>query len=506
MAIGFEPGMAELVDQNLKGNAVLEGQRDRRAEAIHQATDGATFFGHGDEDFTGSTIWIQADVDVTFVASDAELVGDGVAGIWQSLATCLVDDLLDNLGRFCFFGLLRFRLGRQRLALLGSIAVDRDGFETQLPSPIVSIGDVFDGGVRRHIDGLADRTGQERLSGGHHFDVRLPTDASGSIGWRECTVEDRQMLVLDVRCAFDRVLFVDVLLDVLDLLRGVTQIEQSEWNRAIDDLEHTAASELLVLHKRDIWFDTGGIAVHHKADRSGRCQHGRLGISESILAASFEDYVPQFAGSIFEISWPSIRNLLDCIAMHLHDSHHRLCVLGVLGKWADYTCHLGAGQVCRTMEKRGDRTAHAMGHRRIIACPVGHDQRTEVRVTKTQRTEQVTVVSNSIRRISCMVDQDFLGDKEQSASSHEALMIKRSVVATELHQVDRGQVARCVVEEHVLRARIAGVDPTTVRASMPLVDRRVVLNSRVSTVPSALGHAIEHLACSILRWLILALL
>ena len=35
---------------------------------------------------------------------------------------------------------------------------------------------------------------------------------------------------------------------------------------------------------------------------------------------------------------------------------------------------------------------------------------------------------------------------------------------------------------------------------MPLVDRRVVLNTRISAIPSALGHSVEHLSGAVLRW------
>ena len=204
------------------------------------------------------------------MASNAELVGNRIAGIGQSLATRLVDNLLDDLGRFGLFGLLRLGLGRQWLALLGPVAVDRNGFEPQLPTPIVSIRDILDGRVRRHIDGLADRSGQERLSGGHHFDVSLPSDAARAIGRSKCAVEYRQMLLLDMRCTFDRIALVDVLLDVFDLLRGIAQIEQSKWDRSVDDLEHPATGKLLVLDQRDVRLDAGGVAVHHEADCPGR--------------------------------------------------------------------------------------------------------------------------------------------------------------------------------------------------------------------------------------------
>ena len=72
-------------------------------------------------------------------------------------------------------------------------------------------------------------------------------------------------------------------------------------------------------------------------------------------------------------------------------------------------------------------------------------------------------------------------------------------VAAELHQVDAGQVAGRVVEEHVLGAGVRGVDPPRVRAGVPAVDRRVVLHARIAAGPGRLAHAVEHLAGRIAR-------
>ena len=57
---------------------------------------------------------------------------------------------------------------------------------------------------------LRDRPGQERLSGGHHPDVGPPGDRTRAVARLERTVEHRQVLVLQVRRAFDRVVLVDV--------------------------------------------------------------------------------------------------------------------------------------------------------------------------------------------------------------------------------------------------------------------------------------------------------
>ena len=48
-----------------------------------------------------------------------------------------------------------------------------------------------------------------------------------------------------------------------------------------------------------------------------------------------------------------------------------------------------------------------------------------------------------------------------------------------------------VVEEHVLGARVAGVDPVGVGARVPVVDRGVVLDARVAAQVGGVGHAAE---------------
>jgi hypothetical protein len=56
---------------------------------------------------------------------------------------------------------------------LAAVAVNRDRLRTQLPRLDVGLHDVVNRCVLRHVDGLADRAGNERLRGAHHLDVAL---------------------------------------------------------------------------------------------------------------------------------------------------------------------------------------------------------------------------------------------------------------------------------------------------------------------------------------------
>ena len=69
--------------------------------------------------------------------------------------------------------------------------------------------------------------GEERLSGRHHPHVGLPLDAPLAVGRLEGTVEDRKMLVLQMRSTFDRVVLFDVRFDLVDLRVVVAQRAQA---------------------------------------------------------------------------------------------------------------------------------------------------------------------------------------------------------------------------------------------------------------------------------------
>src|SRR6185312_16301265 len=59
---------------------------------------------------------------------------------------------------------------------------------------------------------------------------------------------------------------------------------------------------------------------------------------------------------------------------------------------------------------------------------------------------------------------------------------------------DAGEVARRVVDVHVLRARVAAVDAAAVGRGVPPVDGGVELHARVGTLPGRLRHLAEEVA------------
>ena len=97
------------------------------------------------------------------------------------------------------------------------------------------------------------------------------------------------------------------------------------------------------------------------------------------------------------------------------------------------------------------------------------------------------------RRIAGVIDEEILGNEHQPAGRLEPLVIERAVLPAELHQVDARQVARRVVDEHVLRTGVRSVDPSGIGAGVPVIDRRVVLHPGIAAEPGRLGDLVHHL-------------
>src|SRR5687767_10582860 len=104
------------------------------------------------------------------------------------------NDLLD----FC----LRLVLGRvEGLRTLAAVAVDRYRLGAQAPRLDVRLHDLFDSRFFRYVDGLGDRPGDERLCRAHHPDVAEIVNRALTLARLERTVEDREVLFLELRRA-----------------------------------------------------------------------------------------------------------------------------------------------------------------------------------------------------------------------------------------------------------------------------------------------------------------
>ena len=92
--------------------------------------------------------------------------------------------------------------------------------------------------------------------------------------------------------AFDGAGGVDVGDDGLDVGVGVAELEERAGDGVVDDLDHAAADELLVLDEGEVGLDAGGVAVHHEADGAGGREDGDLGVAVAVLLAVGEGLIP----------------------------------------------------------------------------------------------------------------------------------------------------------------------------------------------------------------------
>ncbi len=144
-AAGLEARVRELLAEQLQRNSVLQRDRNRESEAVHQPADRRTFLGHGDEQLAGRAVRIKTDGEISFVASNIELMRNRGALFGQ-----LVPYRLRRTVQIFFFNVRRGgsnarivfarvrSLGarsRKRLRLLASIAIDRDRLQAQASMP-----------------------------------------------------------------------------------------------------------------------------------------------------------------------------------------------------------------------------------------------------------------------------------------------------------------------------------------------------------------------------------
>ena len=89
--------------------------------------------------------------------------------------------------------------------------------------------------------------------------------------------------------------------------------------------------------------------------------------------------------------------------------------------------------------------------------------------------------------ISGVVHQNLLRGDYYVYGVPVGLHVERAI-GRELQQVQAGQVAGGVIEEHVLAARVAGVDAGRVFRRVPAVDGGIVLHAGIAALPGGFGN------------------
>jgi hypothetical protein len=130
----------------------------------------------------------------------------------------------------------------------------------------------------------------------------------------------------------------------------------------------------------------------------------------------------------------------------------------------------------------------------IVGHAHGHQQRAEVGETQPQRAERVGVFADSLGGIAGVIDNDFLRHDHGVDGVAEGLHVELAIGADELHEVQGRKIARRIVQKHVLRAGVGGVDAGRVLARMPAVDCGIELHAGVAALVGGFGDGAQDLA------------
>ena len=123
----------------------------------------------------------------------------------------------------------------------------------------------------------------------------------------------------------------------------------------------------------------------------------------------------------------------------------------------------------------------------IVGEAGGHQVAADVGEAEAQGAELPGEPGDPLRRVLRHRHRDLEDDGPQPHRVGEGGDIEVAIVALERQQVQRGQIAGGVVEEHVLGARVGRVDAAARRAGVPLVDGGVVLQAGIGAAPGGFG-------------------
>ena len=185
--------------------------------------------------------------------------------------------------------------------------------------------------------------------------MRLPVNRPCSVVGLKRTVKNGNMLGLQVSRTLNRLGLFNVLDHSIDFWCVITQGSQREWDRPVDDLHHSPPCQLFVLHQSNVRLDPRRIAVHHERDCSGRSEHCCLSVSVSELTTRINALIPNFACGVSQVFGTRRINAIDGVAVHSHDSEHRLGIFFIPGEGAEVSSNAAGSQVSLTSQKRRER-------------------------------------------------------------------------------------------------------------------------------------------------------
>ena len=277
-----------------------------------------------------------------------------------------------------------------------------------------------------------------------------------------------------------------------------------------------------ILDEGEVGLDAGGVAVHHEADGAGGGEDGDLGVAVAVLFAVGEGSVPGVLGLLdegveaggdegFFGRGAGFADVVDLGAVHADDVEEGLAVeveagagsafdfgfFGGLGGGGEAGAGLGdAGglPVGIAAEDGGERPGEVASGIGVVGEAEGHQERAEVGVAEAEGAVVVGVLGDHLGRVAGGVDDDLHRGGDDGDGVAIGGGVELAAGGEELQQVEAGEVAGGVVEEHVLGAGVGGVDAGGVLAGVPLVDGGVVLHAGVAALPGGLGELVHEVA------------
>ena len=131
----------------------------------------------------------------------------------------------------------------------------------------------------------------------------------------------------------------------------------------------------------------------------------------------------------------------------------------------------------------------------VVGQAEGHEERAEVGVAEAERAIVVRVLRDHLGGVAGGVDDDLHGGGDDADGVAVGGGCRTGLPGVRnFSRLKDGEVAGGVVEEHVLRAGIGGVDAGGVLGGVPAVDGGVVLHAGVAALPGGFGDLVHEVA------------
>ena len=177
--------------------------------------------------------------------------------------------------------------------------------------------------------------------------------------------------------------------------------------------------------------------------------------------------------------------------MHFHDFQHRLLIFLIAFEWTKACGNASRLEVGLARHHRRDRTGGVLADLTVVGNPLIHEHGAQVGVTQAEWAIGERVLLDPLGRITGVANDDLHTSDHRVDRLAEGLHVESSIRIQELHQVQGCQVASAIIQVHVLRAWIGGVDSRGVLGGVPTVDGGVELHARIAADVGRLGNFAE---------------